>query len=109
MAMNEPEKDPRIRSHARRSKLRAAKKSAKQGEERAREIEDPQGLIRFKTGVLPAGFASLEEKRASRWPGPVVVVIVIVAIIFIAIITWFVAHEPLPENTPQQNGSEIRR
>ncbi len=107
--MSEPEKGMRFRSHARRSKLRAAKRSAQEGDNKEREIEDPHGLIRFNTGILPAGFASLEEKRASRWPGPVVIVIVIVAIIFIAIITWFVAHEPLPENTPQQNGSEIRR
>lgn len=91
--------------------MRAAKKSIAQGDDKDHEINDPEGLIRFKTGVLPVGYDSFEDKRASRWPGPVVVVIVIVALIFIAIVAWFVAHEPPPQNTPQQNanGSEIRR
>lgn len=54
----------------------------------------PQGVIRFETGRLPSEFISYQEKRESNLPGKVVIVIVTLALIFIALIAWFIANEP---------------
>ncbi len=61
---------------------------------RAHETSPSRGIIKFETGKLPAEFASFKEKRKSNRPGGVVILIAALALIFIAIIAWFIAHEP---------------
>jgi hypothetical protein len=54
----------------------------------------PPGVIRFETGKLPTEFAEFDRKRESNLPGRVVVTIVALSLILIAVIAWFIAHEP---------------
>ena len=54
----------------------------------------PSGVIRFETGKLPSEFAGYNQKRESNRPGRVVIVIAALAVVFIAIIAWFIAQEP---------------
>jgi len=53
------------------------------------------GIIRPDTGALrvPSDLTD-EDKSASILPNNVVLVIALLALLFIAIITWFVAHMP---------------
>jgi hypothetical protein len=69
---------------------------AKRGERLAppRKPDAPSGVIQFQTGKLPTEFASFREKRESNRPGAVLIVIVTLALVFIALIAWFIAHEP---------------
>jgi hypothetical protein len=72
------------------------------------------GIIRPNTGMLrlPADLAEPAERPLSARPGPVVAVIIGLALAFIALITWFVAHERPSENQgrPQtETGSEQRK
>src|SRR5438128_6983191 len=72
------------------------------------------GIIRPETGMLhlPSGLVEPGEHRLIKRPSPVVMVIVGLALVFIAIITWFVAHEPPHETksrVPGEIGGELRR
>ena len=78
-------------------KLSHSERDASPAHESSAPASEPgpsRGLIKFETGKLPAEFASFKEKRKSNRPGTVVIVIAALGLIFIAIIAWFIAHEP---------------
>jgi hypothetical protein len=67
------------------------------GRRRKTEESPPaRGLIRPETGTLRLP-SDLEETQTSVPPPRIVLVIVVFWLLFIAIITWFVAHMP-PKN-----------
>jgi hypothetical protein len=71
----------------------------------AHENANNTGVMRPDTGelVLPAGLDDIGEGQKSDHPARVVVIIVTLALIWIAIITYFVAQMPDPK---EQSTSE---
>ena len=63
--------------------------------ERTEKAQPASGIIRPDTGALrlPSDLSD-EENQNSVLPNRVVLTITILALLFIAIITWFVAHMP---------------
>jgi hypothetical protein len=57
------------------------------------------GVIRPNTGMLrlPSDFTESNERRLVQLPGRVMLIITALALIFIILIAWFVAHEPPQE------------
>ncbi len=57
------------------------------------------GIIRPSTGMLhlPAGLTESSERQSFQLPGRVMLIITGLALVFIIIIAWFVAHEPAKE------------
>jgi hypothetical protein len=50
----------------------------------------------YQPPPLPRGMAEMSEKSQSSWPHPIFFIIVAVALAFIGLITWLVAHSPAP-------------
>ena len=70
------------------------------------------GIIRPNTGTLhlPPGLVEPNARRSFERPGRAMLIITGLALIFIAIIAWFVAHEPPKERAaPNEAGSEMRK
>ncbi len=71
-----------------------------QDEERrvAQEISAHRATVSDAAGTdarLSSEYLKRKETGFLSRPGPVVTAIVIAAVIFISIITWFIAHEPV--------------
>lgn len=72
------------------------------------------GIIRPNTGLLhlPSGLTESPDRQRFQLPGRVMLIITGLALIFIIVIAWFVAHEPPKETKGQaanEAGSEIRK
>lgn len=50
----------------------------------------------YQPPPLPSGMAEMSENSPSPWPHPIFFIIVAVALAFIGLITWLVAHSPAP-------------
>lgn len=72
------------------------------------------GIIRPNTGMLrlPSGLTESNAGQSFQRPGRAMLIIVGLALIFIILIAWFVAHEPPKEtkgHAANEAGSEIRK
>ncbi len=72
------------------------------------------GIIRPNTGLLhlPSGLTESSERQRFQLPGRVMLIIVSLALIFIIVIAWFVAHEPPKDpkgHAANEAGSEVRK
>ena len=77
----------------------------------AHETENNAGVIRPDTGQLnlPSGLDDIGEGQQSNKPAGVVLVIVMLALVWIAIITYFVARMPDPkEQSAAEQTEQIR-
>ena len=104
----------------RRKKLRA-REAVRGGTSRlttpqapAQEQKQNSGILRPNTGMLrlPSGLTESSERQASQLPGRVMLIIISLAIVFIIVIAWFVAHEPPKEtkgHTANGTGAEVRQ
>ena len=74
----------------------------------AHESTNSVGIIRPNTGdlILPSGFDHLGESQQTGHPARIVLVIVTLALIFIAIIAYFVSQMPDP---PERDKAQQQR
>jgi hypothetical protein len=60
------------------------------------ERDNGAGVMRPETGSLnlPAGLIESDDRPLFSPPGRVMMIITVLALIYIAIMTWFIAHMP---------------
>jgi len=78
-----------LRRRKTREMMKLSSEEPSQGASEPGPAKAPSGVIRFETGKLPSEFAGYREEKRSNRPGRVVIVIVSLALIFIALIVFY--------------------
>lgn len=104
-----------------RRKKRRAREAVRGGTARLTTPQAPapaqkqnSGIIRPNTGMLklPSSLTESNERQTFQLPGRVMLIITGLAIVFIIVIAWFVAHEPSKETkggAANEASSETRK